>query len=142
MSASDPKGGLYQCVSNQRRPRMAARLDSLGRAITKKTIYPLEFKLRVLQALEEKPSQEVIREFGLPNRQTVEFWRKNRAKLLEQAARRQYSTRLYYSQLTLLKRALERVTVERDILKKAVSYFAKQQRRSANTYSRTGQRHR
>ena len=121
---------------------MAARLDSLGRVITKKTIYPLEFKLRVLQALEEKPRQQVIREFGLPHRQTVEFWRKNREKLLEQAALRQSSKQLYYSQLTLLKRALKRVTVERDILKKAVSYFARQQRRSANTFSSIGQRHR
>ena len=121
---------------------MAARLDSLGRVITKKTIYPLEFKLRVLDALEVRPSQEVIKEFGLPRRQAVEFWRKNREKLLEQAALRQSSRQLYYSQLTLLKRALKRVTMERDILKKAVSYFARQQQRSATSYSSIGQKHR
>ena len=121
---------------------MAARFDSLGRAVTKKTIYPLEFKLRVLQALEEKPRQQVMKEFGLSHPQTVESWRKNRERLLEQAALRQSSRQLYYSQLTLLRRALKRVTMERDILKKAVSYFARQQRRSANTYSSTGQRHR
>jgi transposase len=120
---------------------MAARLDSRGHAITGRTIYPLEFKLRVLQALEEKPLQQVLKEFGLPRRQAVQFWCKNRERLLEQAARRQASRQLYYSQLTLLERALKRVTMERDILKKAVSYFARQQRRSANTYSRTGKRH-
>jgi transposase len=119
---------------------MAARLDSRGHVITGRTIYPLEFKLRVLQALEEKPLQQVVEEFGLPRRQAVYFWQKNREKLLEQAALKQSSKQAYYSQLTLLKRALKRVTMERDILKKAVSYFAREQRRSANTYSSTGKR--
>jgi transposase-like protein len=100
----------------------------------------LEFKLRVLKALEEKPLQQVVKEFGLPRPQAVQFWQKNREKLLEQAALRQSSKQVYHSQLTLLERALKRATMERDILKKAVSYFARQQQRSANTSSSTGKR--
>jgi transposase len=93
--------------------------------------YPVAFKLNVLKELRTKPAKELAAKYHIP-RAMIYHWRTTRAELIEQRSIAETS-RSYQSQLSLLRRALRRVTSERDILKKAVSYFDKQSRRSASS---------
>jgi transposase-like protein len=101
----------------------------------------VEFKLRALEKLEKKSAAQVAHELAIPYRDILYRWRTEKGQLLEALKLRKPSQLCYQSQLTLLKRDLRRAIMERDILKKAVSYFARQQRRSANSSSRTDGRH-
>ena len=103
--------------------------------------YTVEFKLRALERLEKKSATQVAYELAMPYRDILYRWRKEKDKFLEQRALRKPPQLCYHSQLTLLKRDLRRVIMERDILKKAVSYFARQQRRSAISSSRIAEKH-
>jgi transposase len=93
--------------------------------------YPVAFKLQVLKELKTTPAKELAAKYDIP-RAMIYHWRTTRAELVEQRSVAETS-RSYHSQLSLLRRALRRVTSERDILKKAVSYFDKQSRRSASS---------
>lgn len=83
--------------------------------------YSVEFKLRAVEKLETKSAAHVANELAIPYRDILYRWRKQKDKLLEERALRKPSQVCYHSQLTLLKRDLRRVIMERDILKKAVS---------------------
>jgi transposase len=93
--------------------------------------YPVAFKLEVMKQLKTTPAKELAAKYDIP-RAMIYHWRTTRAELMEQRSLAETS-RSYHSQLSLLRRALRRVTSERDILKKAVSYFDKQSRRSASS---------
>ena len=76
----------------------------------------------------EKPATELARELGV-RRQVLNKWR-DELRLKGEAAFRGAGRRRNneQSELTRLKAELQRVTEERDILKKATAYFAKRRR--------------
>ena len=89
-----------------------------------------EFKLEALKLLErgEKPATQLALELGI-RRNMLLKWREQVRTKGEQAfsgpGRRPRSEQ---SELARLKAELKRVTEERDILKKAAAYFAKEHR--------------
>lgn len=98
--------------------------------------FTLAFKLQALRKLEieEKSPTQVANELGL-HRNLLYSWRRNRDKLYATDTQGKPRQLKYHSQVSLLKSALRRMTMERNILKKAVSYFAKHGRRGTNTSS-------
>jgi transposase len=86
-----------------------------------------EFKLQAVQVLEagQRPAAEIARELGIP---------RNRLYKWQQQVRRDGAGAFPGSgrqappaaELARLKRELARVTEERDILKKAAAYFARE----------------
>jgi transposase len=84
-----------------------------------------EFKLEAVRLLEAggRPASEIARQLGIP-RNRVYKWqeqvRKNGARAFPGSGRRSRD------EVAQLKRELERVKEERDILKKAAAYFAKE----------------
>ena len=86
-----------------------------------------EFKLQAVQVLEagQRPAAEIARELGIP---------RNRLYKWQQQVRRDGASAFPGSgrqappaaELARLKRELARVTEERDILKKAAAYFARE----------------
>lgn len=98
----------------------------------KRKRYPLAFKLKILRSLKRKTATELAEKYGIA-REMIYHWRIHREELLEQKAVGGKALG-YYTRLALVRRKLRRITSERDILKKAVSYFDKQSRRSASSY--------
>jgi len=89
--------------------------------------YPIEFKLEAIRLLKEgeKPASELARQLGI--RRTLLYrWRdqfnENRENAFKGAGRPK-ATKM--SELSRLKHELKEVKEERDILKKAAAYFAK-----------------
>jgi transposase len=98
--------------------------------------FTLAFKLHALRKLEveEKSPTQVANELGL-HRNLLYSWRTKSDKLYALDAQGKPRQLKYHSQVSLLKSALRRMTMERNILKKAVTYFAKHGRRGTNTSS-------
>jgi transposase len=86
-----------------------------------------EFKREAVQLLESgsRPASELARELGIARNQLYKWQTELRARgstaFPGPGARRERTT-----ELARLKRELNRVTEERDILKKAALYFAKE----------------
>jgi transposase len=91
--------------------------------------YGKEFKLEAVRLLElgQKPAAQLALELGI-NRNQLYKWQEQLRKRGEQAAFRGPGQKPVdeRSEVERLKRELEKVTEERDILKKAAAYFAKQ----------------
>lgn len=95
--------------------------------MTKRKKYTSEFKREAVRLMEssEQPSSDVARQLGVRRNQLYK-WKeqmdKRGAEAFPGMGRR--STR--GDEVARLKRELKRVTEERDILKKAAAYFAKE----------------
>lgn len=90
--------------------------------------YPREFKLEALRLLKEgsKPAAEIARELGV-KRTLLYRWRDQQEDKADKAFRGSGRPKLEeMSELSRLRRELKAVTEERDILKKAAAYFAKE----------------
>jgi len=107
----------------------------MGKAIEKvnagrrRSRFTKEFKLEAVRLLElsEKPATQLAVELGIRRNQLHKWQAQLRSKGLEQAFRGPGAKPLAeHSELELLRRELRRVTEERDILKKAAAYFAKE----------------
>jgi transposase len=95
----------------------------------KRARFTKEFKLEAVRLLEarEKPAAQLAVELGIRRNQLHKWQSQLRGKGVERAFRGPGAKRL--SELTeveRLRRELKRVTEERDILKKAAAYFAKE----------------
>lgn len=93
---------------------------------TRKT-YSLEFKLRAVSLSEERGSVlHVAQELGI-GKESLQQWKKlyREGKLVKQ---KQNSSDVTRDELVRLRKELEDVKLERDILKKAVSIFSKSDR--------------
>lgn len=87
-----------------------------------------EFKLEAVRLLEtgQKPATQLALELGVP-RNRLYKWRDELAAKGDAAFRGQGRPNAgQESEVARLKRELERVTEERDILKKAAAYFARE----------------
>lgn len=88
-----------------------------------------EFKREAVQLLESgsRPASEIARELGIARNQLYKWQTELRARGTSafpgSGARKERTT-----EITRLKRELARVTEERDILKKAATYFARESR--------------
>jgi transposase len=95
----------------------------------KRTRYTKEFKLEALRLLEagEKPAAQLAVELGIRRNQLHKWQSQLRSKGPQQAFRGPGTKPLAeLSEVERLRRELKRVTEERDILKKAAAYFAKE----------------
>ena len=84
-----------------------------------------EFKLEAVKLLETtgRPASEIARELGIRRNQLYKWQMELRAQGAKAfPGRGQHPENL--DEVTRLKRELERVTEERDILKKALAFFA------------------
>lgn len=83
-----------------------------------------EFKLEAVQLLKQsgRPAAEIARELGIPRNRLYKWAADLEAHGVFPGSGRQTNAA---AELTRLKRELARVTEERDILKKAAAYFAK-----------------
>lgn len=90
------------------------------------TFYSAEFKASAVKlALESgRPVTQIARELGV-NENTLHTWLSNHFKPRDNTMR---TTDAVYEENKRLKQELARVTQERDILKKAAAYFAKESR--------------
>lgn len=93
----------------------------------KRSKYPREFKLEAVRQLEsgEVSGAELARRLGVPHSSLVE-WRKEVQAKNQEAFPGQGRQVGQAGELARLKRELEQVKEERDILKKAVAYFARE----------------
>ncbi len=96
----------------------------------KRKTYTKEFKLEAVRLLEKgnKAAAELAREFGIKRNQLYKWQEEvasNGATAFPGSGR---PTGDKEAEIARLKRELERVTEERDILKKAALYFAKDAR--------------
>jgi transposase len=91
---------------------------------TKPKIYPAEFKESAVKlAIESKrPVSQTAKELGI-TRTTLYTWVDKYSKPQESMMR---TDEHLYDELKRLKKDLARVTQERDLLKKAAAYFAKE----------------
>jgi transposase len=93
--------------------------------------YNAEFKREAVRLLEsgDKPAAEVAIELGIRRTQLYK-WQRELHRKGEAAfrGRRGRKPQDQEAELTRLRRELERVTEERDILKKAAAYFARDSR--------------
>jgi transposase len=95
----------------------------------KRVRFTKEFKLEAVRLLElgQKSVTQLALELGVRRNQLHKWQTQLRAKGTEQAFRGPGAKPLSeYSELELLRRELKKVTEERDILKKAAAYFAKE----------------
>jgi transposase len=95
----------------------------------KRTRFAKEFKLEAVRLLElgEKPATQLALELGIRRNQLHKWQVQLRNKGPGQAFRGPGAKPLSeLSELERLRRELKRVTEERDILKKAAAYFAKE----------------
>jgi transposase len=95
----------------------------------KRTRYTKEFKLEAIRLLElgEKPGAQIALELGVARNQIYKWQTQLRAKGEGQAFRGPGGKPVAeQSEIERLKRELKQVTEERDILKKAAAYFAKE----------------
>lgn len=89
--------------------------------------YPKEFKIEAVRLLDtgEKPASELAMELGV-KRTLLYRWRDQMRAKGESAFRGSGRPKLEeMSELARLRKGLKEVTEERDILKKAAAYFAK-----------------
>lgn len=88
--------------------------------------YPREFKLEVIRRIEsgEKTLAELCRELGL-SQQYVSRWRKEISTKGDGAFAGNRKPRASPSEVSELRKEVERLREENDILKKAAAYFAK-----------------
>ena len=91
--------------------------------------FPPEFKREAVQLLESgsRPAADLARELGIARNQLYKWQTEVRARgtgAFPGAGSRKERT----SEIARLKRELARVTEERDILKKAAAYFARESR--------------
>ena len=86
-----------------------------------------EFKIEAVRLLEAgtKPATQLAVELGVP-RNRLYKWKNELAAKGESAFRKGGPKGGQESEIARLKRELERVTEERDILKKAAAYFARE----------------
>lgn len=86
-----------------------------------------EFKLEAIRLLKqgEKPAAQLARELGVP-RNRLYKWEAELGRSGEQAFPGKGRKTPAGAEITRLKRELAQVTEERDILKKAAAYFAKE----------------
>ena len=94
--------------------------------------YPKEFKIEAVRLLKlgSKPASELAMELGV-KRTLLYRWRdqlETKGELAFPGSGRPKLNQL--NEISLLKKELKEVTKERDILKKAAAYFAKDSRRS------------
>ena len=95
----------------------------------KRTRHTKEFKLEALRLLElgQKSVTELAMELGVRRNQLHKWQTQLQAKGKEKAFRGPGAKPLSeYSEVERLRRELKKVTEERDILKKAAAYFAKE----------------
>ena len=99
-----------------------------------RTHFTLQYKLDMVRriACREKTIADLARETGM-HPSILSAWWRQRDRLEELRERYRRPQLSYVSELGRLKRAMKRVTAERDILKKARSYFAKRGRRGTNS---------
>lgn len=93
----------------------------------KRTIHTKAFKLEAVRLLErdDKPAAELARELNVRRNQLYK-WKEQLAGRGESAFPGQGRRAGHEDEVARLKRELMRVTEERDILKKAALYFAKE----------------
>jgi transposase len=95
----------------------------------KRARFSKEFKLEAVRLLEagEKPASQLAVELGIRRSQLHKWQSQLRSKGPEKAFRGPGAKPLSeLSEVERLRRELKRVTEERDILKKAAAYFAKE----------------
>lgn len=95
----------------------------------KRTRFSKEFKLEAVKLLEagQKPATQLAMELGIRRNQLHKWQAQLRSKGEASAFRGPGAKPLSaYSEVEMLRRELKRVTEERDILKKAAAYFAKE----------------
>jgi transposase len=91
--------------------------------------FSAEFKREAVQLLESgsRPASEIARELGVPRNRLYKWQTELKARgstaFPGSGARKERTT-----EIVRLKRELARVTEERDILKKAAAYFARESR--------------
>jgi transposase len=95
--------------------------------MTKRKKFTSEFKREAVRLMEssEKPSSEVARELGVRRNQLYK-WKEQLDKRGARAFPGKGGGRTQGDEVAQLRRELERVKEERDILKKAAAYFAKE----------------
>ena len=94
----------------------------------KRKSYTREFKLEAVRLLErgDRPAADIARELGIKRNQLYK-WQEQLAQRGEAAFPGQgRPANDKEAEIARLKRELERVTEERDILKKAAQYFARE----------------
>jgi transposase len=94
----------------------------------KRKSYTREFKLEAVRLLErgDRPAADIARELGIKRNQLYK-WQEQLAQRGEAAFPGQgRPANDNEAEIARLKRELERVTEERDILKKAAQYFARE----------------
>ena len=86
--------------------------------------YPSEFKESAVKLAIESthPISQTAKELGI-NVNTLHTWIRKYSKPKENAMR---TTDHHFDEIKRLKKELTRVTLERDLLKKAAAYFAKE----------------
>ena len=95
----------------------------------KRVRFAKEFKLEAVKLLEagQKPAAQIALELGIRRNQLYKWQAQMRAKGEAKAFRGPGAKPLSeYPEVERLRRELKRVTEERDILKKAAAYFAKE----------------
>lgn len=95
----------------------------------RRTRFAKEFKLEAVKLLEtgQKPATQIALELGIRRNQLYKWQAQLRSKGEGSAFRGPGAKPLSeYSEVERLRRELKRVTEERDILKKAAAYFAKE----------------
>ncbi len=97
--------------------------------MTKRQRYTREFKLEAVKLLEQgsKPPADLARELGIRRNLLYKWQAQLQGKGKDAFPGSGYRTE-QSNEIARLKRELERVTEERDILKKAAAYFAKESR--------------
>lgn len=96
--------------------------------MTRRQRFSKEFKLEAVRLLKQgkKPASELALELGVRRNQLYK-WEEQLVKKGDGAFRRRgRKPATQEDEVTRLRRELERVTEERDILKKAAAYFAKE----------------
>jgi transposase len=94
----------------------------------KRVRFTKEFKLEAIRLLDrgEKPAAQLALELGVARNQLYKWQAQLQTKGEDKAFRGSGAKRLSeMSEVERLKRELKKVTEERDILKKAAAYFAK-----------------
>ena len=94
--------------------------------MSKRRRFTQEFKLEAVRLLEagSRPAAEIARELGVPRNRLYKWQEQVRNKGVAAFPGRGRGSS--NDELARMRRELERVTEERDILKKAAAYFAKE----------------
>lgn len=106
----------------------------MGLAKRARSRFTLHYKLEMIRRVEccEKTIVDLATETGL-HPSLLESWFRDRERIRELYANYKHPQLRYESQLGLLKRQMKKVTAECNILKKAISYFAKHDRRGTSS---------